>query len=296
MCSTRRISRWLSYSPAASGGSRRGNGGRSPGSAFLIACLGSLVVTRAARADVTLAFLAFYVGLLFTRALWLGDPLTIPLHQIESGALLIFSFFMISDPKTTPDSRTGRIVYALPDRTRGTLRPVRLLQTKWTALGTDRVFAARSVARSSVPRCSIRLVQADDRSLSCVRSHVPVASTTKEVFMRHAIVSDTHLSDRAIPLERRGLGLLRVLRRQGGHQALQQSVRSRHRAPRQQDRHHHGQRLQGRCQGIRDGRTGTNCPGKRPDSRRRSGRAETSGRLFSTTAGGILRRESLPTL
>jgi Na+-transporting NADH:ubiquinone oxidoreductase subunit NqrB len=80
---------------------------------FLIACLGSLVVTRAARADVTLAFLTFYVGLLFIRALWLGDPLTIPLHQIESGALLIFSFFMISDPKTTPDSRTGRIVYAL---------------------------------------------------------------------------------------------------------------------------------------------------------------------------------------
>lgn len=80
---------------------------------FLIACFGSLVVTRAARADVTLAFLAFYVGLLITRALWLGDPLTIPLHQIESGALLIFAFFMISDPKTTPDSRTGRIVYAL---------------------------------------------------------------------------------------------------------------------------------------------------------------------------------------
>jgi Na+-transporting NADH:ubiquinone oxidoreductase subunit NqrB len=80
---------------------------------FLIACLGSLVVTRAARADVTLAFLTFYVGLLFARALWLGDPLTIPLHQIESGALLIFSFFMISDPKTTPDSRAGRIVFAL---------------------------------------------------------------------------------------------------------------------------------------------------------------------------------------
>ena len=80
---------------------------------FLIACLGSLVVTRAARADVTLAFLGFYVGLLITRALWLGDPLTIPLHQLESGALLIFSFFMISDPKTTPDSRTGRIIFAL---------------------------------------------------------------------------------------------------------------------------------------------------------------------------------------
>ena len=80
---------------------------------FLIACLGSLVVTRAVRADITVVFLGFYVGLLFVRALWLGDPLTIPLHQIESGTLLIFAFFMISDPKTTPDSQIGRIFYAL---------------------------------------------------------------------------------------------------------------------------------------------------------------------------------------
>lgn len=80
---------------------------------FLIACLGSLVVTRAARADVSLAFLVFYVGLLVARVLWLGDALTIPLHQINSGTLLIFAFFMISDPKTTPDSRIGRIMFAL---------------------------------------------------------------------------------------------------------------------------------------------------------------------------------------
>ena len=79
--------------------------------AFLVACLGSLVVTRAARADVPLSFLGFYMGLLTARALWLGDPLTIPLHQVESGTLLIFSFFMVTDPKTTPDSRSGRILF-----------------------------------------------------------------------------------------------------------------------------------------------------------------------------------------
>src|SRR3990167_3414314 len=88
-------------------------GGRGALFGFLVPAPGCLVVPGAGGADVTLAFLAFYVGLLFARALWLGDPLTIPLHQIESGALLIFAFFMISDPKTTPDSRTGRIIYAL---------------------------------------------------------------------------------------------------------------------------------------------------------------------------------------
>jgi Na+-transporting NADH:ubiquinone oxidoreductase subunit NqrB len=81
--------------------------------AFLIACLGGLVVNRAARSDVTYAFLAFYLAVLFGRALWLGQPLAIPLHQLGSGAFLIFTFFMISDPKTTPDSRAGRILFAL---------------------------------------------------------------------------------------------------------------------------------------------------------------------------------------
>lgn len=80
---------------------------------FLVACLGGLVVNRAARSDVTYAFLACYLGVVLGRALWLGQPLTIPFHQLASGAFLIFTFFMISDPKTTPDSRAGRILFAL---------------------------------------------------------------------------------------------------------------------------------------------------------------------------------------
>jgi len=79
---------------------------------FLIACLGGLVVNRAWRSDVTYAFLGFYASLLLGRTLWLGDPLHIPFHQVQSGAFLIFTFFMISDPKTTPDSRVGRILFA----------------------------------------------------------------------------------------------------------------------------------------------------------------------------------------
>lgn len=81
--------------------------------AFLIACLGGVVVNRAARADVTLAFLAVYVALLVGRSISVGEPLAIPLHRLQSGGLLIFAFFMISDPKTTPDSRAGRILFGL---------------------------------------------------------------------------------------------------------------------------------------------------------------------------------------
>ncbi|MDA1064482.1 MAG: RnfABCDGE type electron transport complex subunit D [Proteobacteria bacterium] len=79
--------------------------------AFALACLGLLVLTRAKRAETTFAFLLAYAALLFGRALWLGDPLSIPLHQLQNGALLIFAFFMISDPKTTPNSAAGRLMY-----------------------------------------------------------------------------------------------------------------------------------------------------------------------------------------
>ncbi len=90
-----------------------GQWGSAALAAFAFAGLGGLVVFRARRADVTWAFLLFYPALLFARAAWLGDPLAIPLHQLQSGALLLFAFFMISDPKTTPDRRSGRILFAL---------------------------------------------------------------------------------------------------------------------------------------------------------------------------------------
>ena len=75
--------------------------------AGLMACLGGLVVHRALRSDVALAFALVYAALLFGRSLYLGEPMAIPIHRLQSGALLLFTFFMISDPKTTPDSRPG---------------------------------------------------------------------------------------------------------------------------------------------------------------------------------------------
>ncbi|MEM7430859.1 MAG: RnfABCDGE type electron transport complex subunit D [Pseudomonadota bacterium] len=81
--------------------------------AFALACLGFLVLTRARRAETTLAFVTGYAALLFGRALWLGDPLAIPMHQMQNGALLIFAFFMISDPRTTPNAALGRWIFGV---------------------------------------------------------------------------------------------------------------------------------------------------------------------------------------
>lgn len=80
--------------------------------AALAATFGGLVLTRVARVDLAAAFLASHMVLLLARAWHLGDPLTIPVHQIQSGSLVILALFMITDPRSTPDSRQGRMIFA----------------------------------------------------------------------------------------------------------------------------------------------------------------------------------------
>ena len=89
-----------------------GQWGASLWFAALVGFLAILVLQKARRADIALYFLLSHAALLGARALWLGDPLAIPLHQLQSGSLLIFAFFMISDPRTSPDSPLGRFVFA----------------------------------------------------------------------------------------------------------------------------------------------------------------------------------------
>ena len=80
--------------------------------AALLAGAGLFVTYRAARFDVPLIFLGTFAALILIRALWLGDPLSIPLLRLQNGALILFAFFMISDPKTTPDGSIARAFFA----------------------------------------------------------------------------------------------------------------------------------------------------------------------------------------
>ena len=79
--------------------------------AFLMACLGGLVAYRALRSDVALGFIVVYALLLFGRSWYVGEPMVIPLRRLESGGLLLFTFFMISDPRTTPDHPVARVLF-----------------------------------------------------------------------------------------------------------------------------------------------------------------------------------------
>ncbi len=89
-----------------------GQWGSGPTMAYAMACGGAFVVNRSARSDTTVAFLAAFAAILIGRSLWLGEPMTIPIHRLQNGALMIFAFHMISDPKTTPNTRAGRILFA----------------------------------------------------------------------------------------------------------------------------------------------------------------------------------------
>ena len=81
--------------------------------AVTLAALGLMVTGKAKRWDVSLMYLGSFAAILLGRAIWFGEPMAIPLHQLQSGALLIFAFFMISDPMTTPNARPARLIHAM---------------------------------------------------------------------------------------------------------------------------------------------------------------------------------------
>jgi enediyne biosynthesis protein E5 len=89
-----------------------GQWGASIWFAALVGLFAIMVLRAARRTDIAMYFFLSHAALLFARAEWLGDPWAIPLHQLQSGALLIFTFFMISDPRTSPDSPLGRFLFA----------------------------------------------------------------------------------------------------------------------------------------------------------------------------------------
>jgi enediyne biosynthesis protein E5 len=74
--------------------------------------LGAFVAMRARRADISWSFLAFYVGALALRVAYLGQRRAVLEHQLLNGALLLFAFFMISDPMTSPNHPRARAMHS----------------------------------------------------------------------------------------------------------------------------------------------------------------------------------------
>lgn len=90
-----------------------GQWGQDVALAAWFVALGGLVTQRARRADVAWVFLAAYLGMVALRVAALGQSWAILAHQLANGGLLLFAFFMISDPMTIPNRRGPRVAYAI---------------------------------------------------------------------------------------------------------------------------------------------------------------------------------------
>jgi enediyne biosynthesis protein E5 len=81
---------------------------------FGVCCLGFIIISKVQKIDVTLSFLGVFAGLLFIRQIiYLGWPADYFIQSISTGSLLLFSFFMITDPKTTPNHAVARVVWCM---------------------------------------------------------------------------------------------------------------------------------------------------------------------------------------
>ncbi|MEH1999620.1 MAG: RnfABCDGE type electron transport complex subunit D [Nostoc sp.] len=81
--------------------------------ALLFAGTGGMTLQRIGRWDTTAAFLGAYSLLEAIRNLWLGWTWDVYWHRLMSGSLLLFALFMITDPRSIPNSRIGRVVWAV---------------------------------------------------------------------------------------------------------------------------------------------------------------------------------------
>jgi Na+-transporting NADH:ubiquinone oxidoreductase subunit NqrB len=80
---------------------------------LLFAGAGGLILKKVGRWDTTVAFLFSYGGLEAIRNIWLGWTWDVYCHRLMSGSLLLFALFMVTDPRSIPNARVGRIVWAV---------------------------------------------------------------------------------------------------------------------------------------------------------------------------------------
>ena len=74
--------------------------------------LGGVVLKQVGRWDTSIAFLLAYGGLEALRNFWLGWSWDVWQHQFMSGSLLLFALFMLTDPRSIPNSQKGRLVWS----------------------------------------------------------------------------------------------------------------------------------------------------------------------------------------
>jgi Na+-transporting NADH:ubiquinone oxidoreductase subunit NqrB len=80
---------------------------------LLFAGTGGMILKRVGRWDTTAAFLGAYAALEAMRNFYLGWTWDVYWHRLMSGSLLLFALFMVTDPRSIPNARIARVVWAV---------------------------------------------------------------------------------------------------------------------------------------------------------------------------------------
>ncbi|BAZ67742.1 hypothetical protein NIES4106_24990 [Fischerella sp. NIES-4106] len=74
---------------------------------------GGLILKKVGRWDTTAAFLGAYAVLEAMRNFYLSWTWDVYCHRLMSGSLLLFALFMVTDPRSIPNARMARVVWAM---------------------------------------------------------------------------------------------------------------------------------------------------------------------------------------
>jgi Na+-transporting NADH:ubiquinone oxidoreductase subunit NqrB len=74
---------------------------------------GGTILNKVGRWETSIVFLVTYALLEVLRSLYLDSTWDIWQHQFSNGSLLLFAFFMITDPRSIPNAYTSRLIWSL---------------------------------------------------------------------------------------------------------------------------------------------------------------------------------------
>jgi len=74
---------------------------------------GSIILKRVGRWDTTATFMLTYGGLIGIRDIFLGWSFDVWQHQLMSGSLILFALFMLTDPRSIPNAKNGRLIWSV---------------------------------------------------------------------------------------------------------------------------------------------------------------------------------------
>ena len=76
-----------------------------------LTAIGFFIVRKTRFVETSWLFLLFYLGAVLLRNIWLSYEIEVFYHTALKGSLLLFAFFMISDPRTAPNHFMGQIIF-----------------------------------------------------------------------------------------------------------------------------------------------------------------------------------------